>query len=110
MPPRLRENFDDLDALLARAAEALNRPISFLEKDFWAMEVLRIASIDREITLSNGGTGMAKAVFKGGTSLSRVYHLIDRFSEDIDLLVVFPDESGGPSAGAREPVPPGHPT
>lgn len=102
MPPRLRENFDDLDALLARAAEALNRPISFMEKDFWAMEVLRIASIDREITLPNGGSGMAKAVFKGGTSLSRVYHLIDRFSEDIDLLVIFPDESGGPSTGARD--------
>lgn len=26
-------------------------------------------------------------VFKGGTSLSKVYNLIDRFSEDIDLSV-----------------------
>lgn len=102
MPPRLRENVDDLDALVARAAEALNRPMSFLEKDFWAMEVLRVASIDRQIALREGGTGVAKAVFKGGTSLSRVYHLIDRFSEDIDLLVVFPDESGGTSINARD--------
>jgi hypothetical protein len=28
-------------------------------------------------------------IFKGGTSLSKVYHLIDRFSEDLDLAVVF---------------------
>ena len=27
-------------------------------------------------------------VFKGGTSLSRAYRLIDRFSEDIDLAVL----------------------
>ena len=76
--------------------------MSFLEKDFWAMEVLRVASIDRQIALREGGTGVAKAVFKGGTSLSRVYHLIDRFSEDIDLLVVFPDESGGTSINAGD--------
>lgn len=29
-------------------------------------------------------------VFKGGTSLSRVYGIIERFSEDVDLLVRFP--------------------
>lgn len=28
-----------------------------------------------------------KFIFKGGTSLSKVYHLIDRFSEDIDLIL-----------------------
>lgn len=61
------------------------------------MEVLRVASVDRQIALKDGGTGTVKAVFKGGTSLSRVYHLIDRFSEDIDLLVIFPTEGGGTS-------------
>jgi hypothetical protein len=102
VPPRLRDSPDDLDALLGQAAEALNRPFSFLEKDFWAMEVLRVASVDRQIALKDGGTGTVKAVFKGGTSLSRVYHLIDRFSEDIDLLVIFPTEGGGTSQNARD--------
>lgn len=27
----------------------------------------------------------SKLTFKGGTSLSKVYHIIDRFSEDVDL-------------------------
>lgn len=48
-PPRLRENLDDLDALLGQAADALNRPYAFLEKDFWSMEVLRVAARDRPI-------------------------------------------------------------
>ncbi|WP_231999735.1 nucleotidyl transferase AbiEii/AbiGii toxin family protein [Mycobacterium sp. 1245852.3] len=105
MPPRLRDNRDELDALLARAAEALNRPVSFLEKDFWAMEVLRVAAVDRSITYGNGdSTGTVRTVFKGGTSLSRVHGLIDRFSEDVDLLVLFPDNDGGPGTGARDGV------
>lgn len=41
-------------------------------------------------------------MFKGGTSLSRVYGLIDRYSEDIDLLVIFPDEGGGSSENERD--------
>ncbi|MGV0993790.1 MAG: nucleotidyl transferase AbiEii/AbiGii toxin family protein [Mycobacterium sp.] len=66
------------------------------------MEVLRIASVDRTIELLNGGTGTVRTVFKGGTSLSRVYRLIDRFSEDIDLLITFPTEGDGPSNSARD--------
>lgn len=89
---------------MGRAAGALNRQFSFLEKDFWAMEVLRVASVDRTIALKDGNTGTVKAVFKGGTSLSRIYHLIDRFSEDIDLLIIFPTEGGGSTTGARDRV------
>ena len=33
-----------------------------------------------------------KCVFKGGTSLSKCHHVIDRFSEDIDIA--FSDELG----------------
>lgn len=101
-PPRLGESLDDLDALLGQAADALNRPYAFLEKDFWAMEVLRVAARDRPIALRDGTTGTVRTVFKGGTSLSRVYGLIDRFSEDIDLLVIFPDEGGGSSENQRD--------
>lgn len=66
------------------------------------MEVLRIAARDRRITLKDGTAGTVRTVFKGGTSLSRVYGLIDRFSEDIDLLVIFPDDGGGASENQRD--------
>jgi hypothetical protein len=72
VPPRLRNSLDDLEALLGTVAEALQRPVSFLEKDFWAMEVLRVASVDRQIELEDD-TEVVQTVFKGGTSLSRVY-------------------------------------
>lgn len=47
-----------------------------LEKDFWVCWMLGVlfrASFSDSI------------VFKGGTSLSKVFGVIDRFSEDIDL-------------------------
>lgn len=54
------------------------------------------------MTYRDGVTGTACTVFKGGTSLSRVYGLIDRFSEDVDLLVLFPTEGDGPGESARD--------
>ncbi len=50
-----------------------------IEKDFWVCWVLKQLFADSIL-----GT---RLVFKGGTSLSKVYHLIDRFSEDIDLIL-----------------------
>jgi len=49
------------------------------EKDFWVCWVL--------MTLFADATLQNQIVFKGGTSLSKVHHLIDRFSEDIDLVL-----------------------
>jgi predicted nucleotidyltransferase component of viral defense system len=50
-----------------------------IEKDFWVCWVLQqIFSID---SLKQHLT------FKGGTSLSKAYQLIDRFSEDVDLTI-----------------------
>src|ERR1700730_17040966 len=57
---------------------ALQRNVSavILEKDFWVCWVLGVLF----------GSVFADAlVFKGGTSLSKVFGVIDRFSEDIDL-------------------------
>ena len=102
MTRRLRDSGDELDALLGQVSDAWGHPVSFLEKDFWAMEVLRVASRDRTIAFKGDQIGTVRTVFKGGTSLSRVYGLIDRFSEDVDLLVIFPDHDGGPGAGARD--------
>jgi hypothetical protein len=50
-----------------------------IEKDFWVCWILR-----RLFTLPEIGGHLT---FKGGTSLSKAYGLIDRFSEDIDLVL-----------------------
>lgn len=61
--------------LAAAAATGLNPRI--VEKDFWVCWTLR-----RVFTLPGTGAGL---LFKGGTSLSKVYNAIKRFSEDVDL-------------------------
>ena len=91
MTDRLRDNPDELDVLVVRAAAALGIPAAYVEKDFWVTEVLRAASPPRKVPAPDGTTTEVVFVFKGGTSLSRVFRIIDRFSEDVDLLAVFPD-------------------
>jgi hypothetical protein len=49
------------------------------EKDFWVCWVLAKLFDNPEIA--------PKILFKGGTSLSKVFGLIERFSEDIDLIL-----------------------
>lgn len=53
------------------------RPI-FLEKDYWVTLTLKRLA---ESPYTND------VVFKGGTSLSKCYNIIDRFSEDVDLAI-----------------------
>lgn len=53
--------------------------IAIVEKDFWVTWILH--KIFNDPSLSK------LFVFKGGTSLSKVFHLIERFSEDIDLIL-----------------------
>lgn len=55
---------------------ATGRPAHLLEKDIWVVWVLRVLF---ESPLA------ADLTFKGGTSLSKAYKVIDRFSEDVDL-------------------------
>lgn len=52
---------------------------SAAEKDFWVCFMLD--------HLFNTCALKERFVFKGGTSLSKVYQLIERFSEDIDLIL-----------------------
>ena len=62
--------------------------MAHVEKDFWVTEALRgVAKCSAE-------TGVS-AVFKGGTSLSKAFGLIRRFSEDIDMIVMVPGQSKG---------------
>lgn len=66
----------DQSEVLEVASAQSGRPVHLLEKDIWV--VWALAAIYNS-PLSDTLT------FKGGTSLSKVYKVIDRFSEDIDL-------------------------
>lgn len=66
----------DRAEILELAALKTGRPAHLLEKDIWVVWAL---SVLFESPLGNDLT------FKGGTSLSKAYQVIDRFSEDIDL-------------------------
>ena len=54
-------------------------PFEIIEKDFWVVWVLA-----RLFSLSDLKDHLT---FKGGTSLSKVYGIIQRFSEDVDLSI-----------------------
>ena len=64
---------------LREAAVRLNMPPVIVEKDFWVCWTLR-----ELFSLPDVGEALT---FKGGTSLSKVWGLIERFSEDIDLTI-----------------------
>ena len=84
----VRDAPDALAAAASRVASATGIPMAHVEKDFWVTEVLRgVATCSAE-------TGVS-AVFKGGTSLSKGFGLIRRFSEDIDMIIMVPGESVG---------------
>jgi Nucleotidyl transferase AbiEii toxin, Type IV TA system len=76
---RLFEHPDFTQAIL-RAAEHFAaqgfRP-AIIEKDYYVTEVLR----------NIAATAGDKVIFKGGTSLSKGWNLIQRFSEDIDIFL-----------------------
>ena len=60
---------------------------SFLEKDIWVTEILRLL-------FDEGLVGEYAVAFKGGTALSKCWGAIERFSEDIDLSVHWSDLAG----------------
>ena len=66
--------------LFLSAATRLGTPVQNVEKDFWVCWTLDV--------LFNGlDAGGPRLLFKGGTSLSKAFGLISRFSEDIDITV-----------------------
>lgn len=61
------------DVIVATAVDQ-NRPVAIVEKDYYVTMILKLlAQVE------------PRCVFKGGTSLSKCHHVIDRFSEDIDI-------------------------
>ena len=78
---RLFEHPDFDQAILATRDHLLTQGIALseqiLEKDYYVSEALRIIA----------AVGGDRVIFKGGTSLSKGWSLIDRFSEDIDIFL-----------------------
>lgn len=65
--------------LFSETAAAKGTTPAVIEKDFWVTWVLDRLFRNPELA--------RLLMFKGGTSLSKVYRLIERFSEDIDLIL-----------------------
>lgn len=79
MTPDYLHNHKEFPALLNIVADEMHILPELVEKDYWIMHVLY---------------GMTKQGFnfelKGGTSLSKGYRIIERFSEDIDIHITPP--------------------
>jgi hypothetical protein len=72
-------NEEERKELFQESAAQLGMMPAAIEKDFWVCWAL-------ERIFSNQ-TLNRQLLFKGGTSLSKCYNLIERFSEDIDLIL-----------------------
>lgn len=70
---------NELDAILQEVSNAKGLSKAIIEKDLWVCVVLDY--------LFNKSPWKNHLAFKGGTSLSKAYNLIERFSEDIDLIL-----------------------
>ena len=64
---------------LRAASQHLDIKLEFVEKDYWITLVLSRLAKSKYVD---------ESVFKGGTSLSKGYNLIERFSEDVDIAII----------------------
>ena len=69
----------DRSAIFRNTAQKCGMSEAIVEKDFWVCWVINY--------LFHQSQWKGHLAFKGGTSLSKVYRLIERFSEDIDLIL-----------------------
>jgi hypothetical protein len=64
--------------IIRTTADKVGLPVQAVEKDLWVTTILQLVF---SLPFAD------KLVFKGGTSLSKAWNLINRFSEDIDLAI-----------------------
>jgi len=69
---------DQKRLVISQTANKVGLPVQAVEKDLWVTIILQSV-----FTLPFAD----KCLFKGGSSLSKMWHLIERFSEDIDLAL-----------------------
>jgi len=75
---KLHKNKDLFIDAVKITAQQMNLPEIYIEKDYWITYALHI--------IFSNPIG-EETIFKGGTALSKCFNLINRFSEDIDLVV-----------------------
>ncbi len=76
---RLHENPKLFQQAIRATAQQKGLPEIYIEKDYWVTFAL--------CAIFNDPIG-SETVFKGGTALSKCFNIIERFSEDIDLIVL----------------------
>jgi hypothetical protein len=76
---KLHENITLYRQSIQYTADLLRIPAIYIEKDYWVTYAL-FAIFKNDIG--------KETVFKGGTALSKCFNMIERFSEDIDLVVL----------------------
>lgn len=76
---RLHHDLKLFSFTLSSASQFLNIKKEFVEKDYWITLVLSRLAKSKYVN---------ESVFKGGTSLSKGYNLIERFSEDVDIAII----------------------
>jgi len=74
---RLRDDANEFEGAIAAAAGELGLAPLFVEKDYWVTQVLACAQ--------RPASGLVR--LQGRHELSKGYGLIERFSEDVDILV-----------------------
>lgn len=85
----LHHDKEAFEELVIGAANELHIPANVIEKDYFVT-----------LTLKKLSTKLKDMVFKGGTSLTKCYQLLDRFSEDIDIS--YTAESGVPGDARKK--------
>ncbi|RRQ48821.1 nucleotidyl transferase AbiEii/AbiGii toxin family protein [Maribacter algicola] len=83
---KLHENEELFRQAVQATAQQMGISDIYIEKDYWVCYALKLifnSAIKDEV------------IFKGGTALSKCYKFIERFSEDIDLVVIRREEETG---------------
>ncbi len=70
----LHKDIEMFRDIIEQTAEQSGRTPTVIEKDYYVTLILKILA-----------EKLDSCVFKGGTSLSKGFHVINRFSEDIDI-------------------------
>lgn len=81
----LHSNTKEFVELIKSTATFRKISPDFVEKDYW------ITSVLKKLAFSPNSVSI---VFKGGTSLTKGYHLINRFSDDIDIAILKENTTG----------------
>lgn len=83
---KLHHDVNLFSATLRAASDYLDINLEFVEKDYWITLALHRLSRSNFVN---------ESAFKGGTSLSKGYNIIERFSEDLDIAVINNNNKSG---------------